>query len=736
MPTAMIRGMDLSRFHAEVDAHPWAGLTHAYGSAADVPECLRRLAGDDDESAADALSDLYGSILHQGSVYEATAHAVPYLARIAAAGIRAADVLALLGGIAENGADDGDGDEVAARRAVTAELPLLLASVKAEDSGVRQAAAWAAAMTGATGEAYGVLRERFAAEADPQVLAELLGGLVHLDPAGTAALAAGAIGPGRPAEVRIAAVMGCVDAGADWGPEHHDAMLALLPADDLVAGRMDLDRNEPLQYVVTSLLLRDTPADRDGAYELLGAALRTGHPGVLAEAVWAAESAVQVSRSARQRLAGPLCDVVRRDPSTAEDVLPLIRLLGGHAASAGPVLAELAARDDERADEALAALVDVDAERAVPLLARDLARRPRALDAACGGMLGSPRVPYDAALLTAVRARLAEPDGLSGQEPFRYAALLEAWGSRASSALPEVLAALRKFPQQMTRAVAAVCAPEDRATAAEALRREARSGQREGRLGAARALYGLTDDAQPLLTVLAEWLADGGAHGTREAATVAAGLGPRATGLLPALRATVSDPDADRTIPDLDADVAVAEALWRIGGRADEAVPLLRGALEETGLSWMRWTVARAARVAGLLGAEGRPLTGALRRLLPDPLQTPDIVLALRAVAPETLDVRVTAGLLLDSVEQDADPFTALDALQELGSTAMTGEHRRRLTDLAERDVRVTASGADTATASADARFQDRAREVLRATAGASGGSSGSDALGERGEGA
>ncbi|MFH9612674.1 hypothetical protein ACH4MM_02705 [Streptomyces pratensis] len=707
--------MDLSRLLAEVDAHPWAGLTHAYGSAADVPDCLRRLAGDDDdEEAAAALSDLYGSILHQGSVYEATAHAVPYLARIAAAGIRTADVLALLGGIAENGADDEESDEAAARRAVSAELPLLLESVAAEDRGVRQAAAWAAAMTGATDPAYGVLRERFDAETDPQVLAELLCGLVHLDPEGTAALAAGAVGPGGPAEVRIAALLGCVDAGADWGPEHHDAMLALLPADPLVADRMDLDRNEPLQYVVSALLLRDTPADRDGAYELLGAALRSGRPGALAEAVWAAESAVQVSRSAPELLAGPLCDVFRRDPSTAEAVLPLLRLLGGHAVTAGPVLAELAARDDERADRALAALVDVDAELAVPILSRDLARRPRALDAACGGLLGSPRVPYDAALLTAVRARLAEPDTLNEQEPYRYAALLESWGSRASCALPEVLGALAAFPQQMARAVAAVCAPADRAAAGAALRREARSGKREGRLGAARALYEMTDDAEPLLYLLAERLTDGGRDGAREAASAAAGLGPRAAELLPLLRAAVSDPGSNRTVPDLDADVAIAEALWRIGGRAEEAVPPLLGVLEETELSWMRWTVARAARVAGLLGGQGRPLTEALRRLLPDPLHTPDIVLALHAVAPETLDARATAGLLLDSVERDLAPFTALDALQGLGPTTMTGAHRRRLTDLAERDVRVTASGADTAAASADARFQERAREVLR----------------------
>ncbi|MFE4453590.1 hypothetical protein [Streptomyces sp. NPDC056796] len=408
--------MDSLLFPAEAEARAWAALTHAYGSAADVPDSLRALAGDDDEEAADALSELYGSILHQGSVYSATAHAVPFLARIAAAGIRAADVIALLGGIAENGADGGGSDEAAARRAVTAELPLLLASLDDEDSAVRQAAAWAAAMTGEAGTAYGPLRDRFTVETDPQVLAELLGGLVHLDPGRAAALAAGAVGPGGPAEVRVAAVMACVDAGADWEPGHHDALLALLPADPHVAGRMDLDRTEPLQYVVSALLLRDTPAGRDGAYALLAAALRRGEPGVLAEAVRASESAVQISRSAPERLAGPLCDAVRRDPSITPEVLSLLRLLGAHAAPAAPVLAELAARDDAQADQALATLVVVDAERAVPFLAGDLARRPRALDAACGGLFGSPRVPCDPGLLAAGarpagRARRARRSG-------------------------------------------------------------------------------------------------------------------------------------------------------------------------------------------------------------------------------------------------------------------------------------------------------------------------------------
>lgn len=75
--------MDLASFFADIDAQPWADLQHAYGSAADVPDCLRALAGESEEAASEAISELYGSILHQGSVYEATARAVPYLARLA-----------------------------------------------------------------------------------------------------------------------------------------------------------------------------------------------------------------------------------------------------------------------------------------------------------------------------------------------------------------------------------------------------------------------------------------------------------------------------------------------------------------------------------------------------------------------------------------------------------------------------------------------------------------------------
>lgn len=61
----------------------WAGLRHAYGPAGDVPGLLRALSSGSPAERRHALQALYGNIFHQGSRYEATAYAVPFLARLA-----------------------------------------------------------------------------------------------------------------------------------------------------------------------------------------------------------------------------------------------------------------------------------------------------------------------------------------------------------------------------------------------------------------------------------------------------------------------------------------------------------------------------------------------------------------------------------------------------------------------------------------------------------------------------
>lgn len=62
----------------ELDRITWDELTHAYGPASDVPALLRAvLQGGED--ADEAWNDLHGNIWHQGTVYEATAPAIPFL---------------------------------------------------------------------------------------------------------------------------------------------------------------------------------------------------------------------------------------------------------------------------------------------------------------------------------------------------------------------------------------------------------------------------------------------------------------------------------------------------------------------------------------------------------------------------------------------------------------------------------------------------------------------------------
>jgi tetratricopeptide (TPR) repeat protein len=67
-----------------IDDVDWHSLHHAYGPADDVPGLLRLLASDDSDVRDDTWQSLYSNIWHQGTVYQASAHAVPFLLRLLA----------------------------------------------------------------------------------------------------------------------------------------------------------------------------------------------------------------------------------------------------------------------------------------------------------------------------------------------------------------------------------------------------------------------------------------------------------------------------------------------------------------------------------------------------------------------------------------------------------------------------------------------------------------------------
>lgn len=104
----------------------WSQLSHAYGSAEDIPALLDQLAS---EPSPGRWNDLWSALCHQGSVYSASFAALPWLADAAGSDDREQAVSALnLAGAILAGSDQlhGAGD-VRAQHA--AEVQTLLAAV-------------------------------------------------------------------------------------------------------------------------------------------------------------------------------------------------------------------------------------------------------------------------------------------------------------------------------------------------------------------------------------------------------------------------------------------------------------------------------------------------------------------------------------------------------------------------------------------------------------------------------
>lgn len=85
-----------------LDTINWSSLTHAHGAATNVPGLLRSLLSDNAEVRMGAVSDLHEHIWHQGTVYSASAAAVPFLYELLAhSDVQDKDgVVSLLGSIA------------------------------------------------------------------------------------------------------------------------------------------------------------------------------------------------------------------------------------------------------------------------------------------------------------------------------------------------------------------------------------------------------------------------------------------------------------------------------------------------------------------------------------------------------------------------------------------------------------------------------------------------------------
>lgn len=86
-----------------LDKIDWSQLKHAYGAASDVPGLIRSLLSDSKSERDEAIHNLFGNIYHQGTVYEATAFAIPFLIEVLSspATSNKSSVAALLASIAD-----------------------------------------------------------------------------------------------------------------------------------------------------------------------------------------------------------------------------------------------------------------------------------------------------------------------------------------------------------------------------------------------------------------------------------------------------------------------------------------------------------------------------------------------------------------------------------------------------------------------------------------------------------
>jgi hypothetical protein len=261
---------------------PWGDLTHAYGPAEDVPVLLRAIAHGDDKAASDGVHALFGNIWHQGTVYRATPYAVPFLARMAVAGIKTSELLQLLGCIAESEDDATGGDS---RAAVAVEAGTLAFLLRDPAPDVRVPAAWALAQSRAGDDAFAAVQAQWAAEEDPVVRPTLLKAMSELAPAHALPMAVQAATHGARAGERLVAAWICVAAGQPWDDTLRSASLAWLSEGlELDNGWWGDSNSGPFACLLSDLADR---GDFDVAIGLCFASMELASaPGILQRAMW------------------------------------------------------------------------------------------------------------------------------------------------------------------------------------------------------------------------------------------------------------------------------------------------------------------------------------------------------------------------------------------------------------------------------------------------------------------
>jgi len=411
-----------------LDGVDWAAVSHAYGSATDTPDLLRQAASGDRELVASALSDLYGSVFHQGSVYPATVAVVPFLVELARGAAHEREGFVwLVGSLADEHHAYGQ-EAPAVRSAVAAHSAALARLLGDPDAHVREAAAYAACRAGSAAD---VFWARWSIEDDPAVRASLLLALGELDIDAAASVLSDACLAG-PAPVRLAAAGALLRAGRRW-PD--GSTTSLVNAIDEGASITYCWSNGADWY--TELLTAPSTA---AASDTLTRMLRSTNPKTREKGIWGLSERCDQRRSAPVQLLPMLATVLHDpDPEVRRSALTAVRNGGRHARQYADVLAELAAGYPTVAGEELI----TNEYRAIQALAR--LADPRWVAPVCEAVLAGHRPVY---LLGGARFStdvLAEIRRWMAIEPVTANILsfaLVGWADQASPAAPELVAAL------------------------------------------------------------------------------------------------------------------------------------------------------------------------------------------------------------------------------------------------------------------------------------------------------
>ncbi|MFD7560028.1 hypothetical protein ACFV9E_36665 [Streptomyces sp. NPDC059835] len=570
------------RSPAELDDVPWHTLTHAYGSAEDVPELIRALYQDDEETVDEAIHELYGNIHHQGTVYPASAPAVPFLAHAAHhVPAKREDLLMLLATLADNAPGDTEsprrpGSSVAAICAELARvLPELLPCLDDTDRGVRRAVLRVIA----------AVAELLPAELRAEVLARI-GGLYATDP--VAAVRADAMVVRARSgisevealdsplpEVRLAAA---VLAAERSGPPYAPRLVEVLtedgadpdPGDD---GFPWPGTASPDQHL-TDLLIQDP----DAALTVAAGWIAKGDIG--SRGSWIARRIMETWRDREPESLDLLLAALphRRGAGTPAHGLSTIGRWIRHVPEPRTELRDALyeyarTEQEESAGPALLALTHSRDPRALDLVLRR--PDPQTLTAAALSFTEAGD-----RLIPAIRSALAA--GATGNEAIDLIGALERFGTAAGQAQPEVIDCLDtgRGAVVAARLLGRIDIPGPQATTV--LLRAAASTDPSLNIAAAVAHYRLTGEAEPALRTFETLLATakGPTHWYLAGLTP---LGRAAAPLLPVIEPLLTARyDWTR--------MAAAEAHHAITGSPDRALPVLADLLSATpvGLSALK----------------------------------------------------------------------------------------------------------------------------------------------------